>query len=115
MDLITMFTAGFLNLGKIEIGPVFSFYSYNSIEGSRFRFGGRTTTDFSKKITYDGYLAYGTFDNAFKYNAGVTYSLTPRTIYQFPVKAIRVSYQKDVRIPGQELQFTQGDNILSLL
>jgi len=111
MDLITMVTAGFLNLGKIEIGPVFSFYSYNTIEGSRFRFGGRTTTDFSKKITYDGYLAYGALDQTFKYNAGVSYSLTPRTIYQFPVKSIRVSYQKDVRIPGQELQFTQGDNI----
>jgi len=112
MDLIAMFTAGFLNLGKIEIGPVSSFYSYNTVEGSRFRFGGRTTTDFSKKITFDGYLAYGLNDNAFKYNTGITYSLTPRTIYQFPVKALRISYQKDVRIPGQELQFTQADNIL---
>jgi hypothetical protein len=111
MDIITMFTQGFLNLGKIEIGPVSSFYSYNSIEGSRFRFGGRTTTGFSKKITLESYLAYGTIDKAFKYNAGVTYSLTPRTIYQFPVKAIKVSYQRDVKIPGQELNFTQGDNI----
>jgi len=112
MDIVTMFTQGFLNLGKIELGPVFSFYSYNTVEGSRFRFGGRTTPDFSKKINFDGYLAYGVNDNTFKYNAGVTYSLTPRTIYQFPVKSIRVSYQKDVRIPGQELLFTQSDNIL---
>jgi hypothetical protein len=111
MDIITMFTAGFLNLGKIELGPVSSFYSYNTVEGSRFRFGGRTSTDFSRKITFDGYLAYGTNDNTIKYNSGITYSLTPRTIYQFPVKAIKISYQKDVRIPGQELQFTQGDNI----
>jgi hypothetical protein len=112
MDIITMITAGYLNLGKIEIGPVSSFYSYNTVEGSRFRFGGRTTTDFSKKITFDAYLAYGINDNAYKYNTGITYSLTPRTIYQFPIKALRVSYQKDVRIPGQELQFTQADNIL---
>ncbi len=112
MDIITMFTQGFLNLGKIEIGPVSSFYSYNTIEGSRFRFGGRTTTDFSKKITFEGYLAYGVKDQAFKYNTGITYSLTPRTIYQFPVKAIRINYQKEVRIPGQEFQFTQPDNIL---
>jgi len=111
MDIITMFTAGFLNLGNIEIGPVFSFYSYNTIEGSRFRFGGRTTTDFSKKITLDGYLAYGSLDKTFKYNAGISYSLTPRTIYQFPVKSLRVSYQKEVKIPGQELQFSQQDNI----
>lgn len=111
MDIITMFTAGFLNLGKFEIGPTSSFYSYNTIEGSRFRFGGRTTPDFSKKITLDGYLAYGEEDKSFKYNAGVTYSFTPRTIYQFPVNSIRISYQKDVKIPGQELNFTQQDNI----
>ncbi|MBI5010374.1 MAG: carboxypeptidase-like regulatory domain-containing protein, partial [Bacteroidia bacterium] len=83
-----------------------------SVEGSRIRFGGRTTTTFSKKITVDGYMAYGFKDNLIKYGGGVTYSLTPRTIYQFPVKSIKVSYQKDVRIPGQELQFTQADNIL---
>ncbi|HBQ84697.1 MAG TPA: hypothetical protein DD745_17755, partial [Bacteroidales bacterium] len=112
MDIITMFTASYLNLGKIEIGPVFNFYSYNTIEGSRFRFGGRTTPEFSRKINFDGYLAYGVSDNTFKYNAGVTYSLTPRTIYQFPVTSLRASYQKDVRIPGQELLFTQSDNIL---
>jgi hypothetical protein len=112
MDIVTMFTQGYLNLGKIELGPVFSFYSYNTIEGSRVRFGGRTTTDFSKKVTLDGYMAYGFKDNAMKYGGGITYSFTDRTIYQFPVTSLKVSYQKDVRIPGQELQFTQADNIL---
>ena len=111
MNLIMLFTTDFLNLGKIEIGPDDSFYSFNPVEGSRFRFGGRTTLDFSKKITFDGYAAYGLNDKIFKYNAGVTYSLTPRTIYQFPVKYIKISYQKDIKIPGQELQFSQGDNI----
>ena len=112
MDAIMLLTVGFMNLGNIEIGPVSSFYSYNSVEGSRFRFGGRTTTDFSKKVTLDGYVAYGTRDQIFKYSSGVTYSLTPRTIYQFPVKSLRLSYMKDTRIPGQELQFAQADNIL---
>jgi hypothetical protein len=111
MNIIMLFTTDFLNLGKIDIGPVNSFYSFNPVEGSRFRFGGRTTTNFSKKITFDSYVAYGLSDKDFKYNAGVTYSLTPRTIYQFPVKSIRLSYQKDIEIPGQELQFSESDNI----
>ncbi len=111
MNLVMLFTTDFLNLGKIEIGPDDSFYSFNPVEGSRFRFGGRTTPDFSKKITFNGYAAYGLTDKIFKYNAGVTYSLTPRTIYVFPVKSIRISYQKDIKIPGQELQFSEGDNI----
>jgi len=110
MGIVMLLTTEFLNLGKIEIGPVSNFYSFNSVEGSRFRFGGRTTTDFSRKTTLDGYLAYGTKDNDFKYNAGITYSLTPRTIYQFPVKSLRLSYQKDLKIPGQEIQFAYRDN-----
>lgn len=112
MDIITMFISGFLNLGDIELGTISSFYSYNPVEGSRIRFGGRTSTDFSKKITLDGYMAYGTDDKTFKYSGGVTYSLTPRTIYQFPVQSLRISYQKDVKIPGQEIQYWQVDNIL---
>ena len=112
MDLITMLISGFLNLGYIELGTITSFYSYNEVEGSRIRFGGRTSTDFSKKITLDAYAAYGTSDKTFKYNAGFTYSLTNRTIYQFPVHYIRVNYQKDVRIPGQDIQNWQVDNVL---
>jgi hypothetical protein len=111
MNQLTLITTGFLNLKKIEIGPDESFYSYNPIEGSRFRFGGRTTPAFSKKITFDAYAAYGTRDKLWKYNAGVTYSFTKGTIYQFPVEYVKLSYINDLKIPGQELQFTQGDNI----
>jgi hypothetical protein len=111
MNLIVLLTVGFYDLGKFEIGPVSSFYSYNPVEGSRLRFGGRTTPDFSKKITIDGYMAYGFKDEELKYRAGITWSLTDRTIYQFPVKSVSMSLQKEVQIPGQELQFNQVDNI----
>ena len=110
MGFLMLLTTEFYDLGKFEIGPVGNFYSFNTIEGSRFRFGGRTTPDFSRKINFDGYLAYGTKDKDFKYNAGITYSLTPRTIYQFPVKSLRLSYQKDIKLPGQESQFAYRDN-----
>ena len=111
MKLVMLLTTNFLNLGKIELGPDDSFYSFNSVEGSRFKFGGRTTPDFSRKLTLDGYLAYGIKDKKYKYGAGITWSFTPRTIYQFPVKSLKLSYLTDTRIPGQEFQFTQGDNI----
>ena len=55
MNLIMLFTTGFLKLGKVEIGPDESFYSFNPVEGSRFRFGGRTAPDFSKKINFEAY------------------------------------------------------------
>jgi hypothetical protein len=112
MNVIMLLTTDFLTFKKIELGPVSSFASFNQIEGYRLRFGGRTTPSFSKKITLDGYLAYGFTDRQYKYSGGITYSLTPRTIYQFPVKSIKLSYQYDTRIPGQELQYSQGDNVL---
>jgi hypothetical protein len=111
MDLIMLLSTDFLTLKKIEIGPVGSFISFNTIEGNRLRFGGRTTPGFSKKITFEGYLAYGFKDHQYKYSAGVTYSLTSHTIYQFPVKFIKLSYQYDTQIPGQDLQFAQSDNL----
>ena len=97
MGLVMLLTTEFFDFGKFEAGPAGSFYSFNSIEGSRFRFGGRTTPDFSRKITFDGYIAYGAKDQIFKYNSGITYSLTPGTIYQFPVKSIKLSYQKELK------------------
>jgi len=112
MKIVMLIATDFLNLGTVEIGPVDSFYSYNTVEGSRFRLGGRTTPVFSKKINFDGYMAYGIADNKLKYTAGVTYSFTPRTIYQFPVKSLRVSLQNETSIPGQDLQLSEQDNIL---
>jgi hypothetical protein len=112
MDIIMLLTTDFYTFKKTEMGPVSSFASFNQIEGYRLRFGGRTTPGFSKKLTLDGYLAYGFTDQQYKWSAGITYSLTPRTIYQFPVKSIKLSYQYDTKIPGQELQYSQGDNLL---
>jgi len=111
MGILMLITTEFYDFGKFEMGPVGSFYSFNPVEGSRFRFGGRTTPAFSRKVTLGGYMAYGTRDRMFKYNAGVTYSFTPRTIYEFPVKSVTLSIEKDLNIPGQQLQFSQRDNL----
>ncbi len=111
MNFVLFLTSGYLDLGKIEFGPSSSFYSYNRLEGQRFRVGMRTSDDMSKKITLEGYGAYGIDDRQFKYSASATWSFTPRSIYQFPVKSLKISYMKDIKIPGQELQLIQSDNI----
>jgi uncharacterized ubiquitin-like protein YukD len=111
MAFVTFLTTGFIDFDHFDIGPFESFYSYNEVEGSRLRFGGRTTTDLSKRWTLDGYVAYGLKDKETKYNLGLTHSLTRHSIYEFPVKYFKVNIQKDTKIPGQELQFTQEDNV----
>ncbi|MBT6686240.1 MAG: carboxypeptidase-like regulatory domain-containing protein, partial [Bacteroidetes bacterium] len=110
MDVFMLLFAGYKDFGKFEIGPINTFYSYNSIEGPRLRFGGRTTPQFSEKINFETYLAYGLFDNKFKNYLSTTYSFTGNNIYHFPVKSIKLSYQNETQIPGQELQFIQEDN-----
>ncbi|HEX2936136.1 MAG TPA: DUF5686 family protein, partial [Bacteroidales bacterium] len=112
MSLFVLLFSGYRDLGYFEIGPVSTFYSYNPIEGTRVRFGGRTTNKLSKKFNVDTYMAYGSIDKQYKYYGGVTYSLTPRSVFEFPVKSVKVSYQKETKIPGQELQFVQEDNVL---
>lgn len=111
MEIVMLLTTQFVNFGKFEVGPVETFYSFNQIEGSRLRFGGRTTPEFSKRIYFDPYLAYGFNDKQFKYNLGITYSLSGRSIYQFPVKSVRLSYQYETETPGQLLQYAAKDNM----
>ncbi len=112
MVVVMLLSTSYLNLGKIEIGPVGNFYSFNETEGSRVRFGGRTTTEFNKWIYLDSYVAYGFKDEQYKYNLGLTYSLTGKSIYKFPVKSIRLNYQYETEIPGQVLNYATKDNIL---
>jgi len=112
MQIAMLMFAGYRNFKWFEIGPVSTFYSFNPIEGLRLRFGGRTTPLFSKKLFLETYLAYGFKDEKYKGYLGATYSLSKRTIWQFPVKSLKVSYQYDTKIPGQDLQFVQESSFL---
>jgi hypothetical protein len=111
-DIINLLFAGFKNFGKFEVGPASTFYSFNPVEGFRLRVGGRTTADFSKRYFFETYGAYGFKDKRWKYLVAGTYSLNNKSIYRFPQHYIRASFQREAKIPGQELQFIQEDNFL---
>lgn len=113
MNMLTLLFAGYLKASDyFEIGPFNTFYSFTPVEGFRLRFGGRTTPHFSKHIYLESYAAYGFKDEKWKYYLGGTYSFTGKNRFDFPSKGINVSYQKDTKIPGQELEFVQEDNFL---
>jgi len=112
LDIITLLFAGYKNFGPFEMGPVNTFYSFNPVEGLRLRLGGRTTPEFSKRVYFETYAAYGFKDQKWKYFVSGTYSLNNKSVYHFPLNYIRFSYQRDTKIPGQELQFVQEDNFL---
>ncbi len=113
MNLGVLLFAGYWNTGYFEIGPVNTFYSYNPIEGVRVRLGGRTTHEFSERFNLETYGAYGFLDEQWKYYLGATYALKKNYKYDmWPLKTLKASYQEDTKIPGQELQFVQEDNVL---
>lgn len=113
MDIATLVLAGYKSAGPAyEVGPVSAFYSFNPVEGFRLRAGGRSTPKFSKSIYFENYVAYGFKDEKFKYFLSGTYSLNHKSIYGYPLNYIKLGFQHDTKIPGQEIQFVQEDNFL---
>jgi hypothetical protein len=112
LTLFTFIFSGYKSFGPFEVGPSNTFYSFNPVEGFRLRLGGRTTPELSKRIYFETYAAYGFNDEKWKYFFSSTYSLNSKSIYTFPQNFIRASFQRDTKIPGQELEFVQEDNFL---
>ena len=67
LDWVELFVNGYKRVGKWDLGPIINTYAYNNFEGNRVRFGFRTTPDISKDWLTQGYLAYGSRDQRFKY------------------------------------------------
>lgn len=109
-DVIYGLISGYIKWGKVELGPVYKVFSYNGVEGARFRFGGRTSNSFSKKLQLQGYLAYGTLDQTFKGGGDLLwiYSKNPR-------RDFTASYKWDVEQLGLSPNAFSTDNILSSL
>jgi len=108
LDVVTTVVTGYYTKGKVDIGPYFTTYSFNPVEGNRFRVGGRTSSDFSTRTEFDAYTAYGTKDERFKFGvSGKTFvSKTSRQI-------VEVGYKDDVEQLGQSPDAFRQDNILS--
>lgn len=72
-EILRIVSSGYKKVGPVDVGHLVYTYALNNVEGSRFRVGLRTNTDFSRKFEFKGYLAYGTLDNRFKYSAALRY------------------------------------------
>lgn len=108
VDVIKMLVTGYYIKGNFEWGPYSSTYSFNQIEGSRLRIGGRTSNDFSTKLMLNGYVAYGTHDQNFKYSAGFMYMLG-----KLPDRVLSASYKYDVEQLGTSENAFRQDFILN--
>ncbi len=100
---------GYAEAGPIEIGPFFSMYSFNAIEGNRFRLGFRTNELFDGDMNLSAYGAYGTKDENYKYAVRGKYFFQRQPTWEF----LGASYQKDLQQLGTGRQLLGTDNILN--
>lgn len=103
---------GYSHIGGFDVGPVNTFYSFNPVEGFRARIGGRTNYRFSERLMLEVYGAYGSKDERWKGFAAVRYSFSDEKVRLFPLNQLRLWYQNDIKIPGQNLLFVNEDNFL---
>ena len=108
VDIISLIFTGYKEIGPLDWGPYYKIYSFNPVEGHRFRLGVRTNDNFSERIRLNGYVAYGTDDDRFKSGGGVDYisSIQPRQMVGF-------SFKDDLEQLGQSRNAFSEDNILS--
>ena len=97
-----------------DIGPVLSFISGNPLEGVRLRLGGMTTANLNPHLFWNGYLAYGTKDQLFKYASTVTYAFNKKKYHEneYRKNNLSFSYSYDVNTPGAMYSYVDRDNVL---
>lgn len=66
-NLVSILGSGYIQKGNFDIGPIFSTFGYNEVEGIRVRAGGRTYFGQNDPWRLQFYTAYGFNDNQFKY------------------------------------------------
>lgn len=111
VDIFTLFVSGYKVVNNFEIGPYFNLISYNKIEGPRVRFGGRTSSKFSRWYELQGYVAYGFNDEKFKYSIGVKSFISKKPHRQL----VGMTYKSDYEILGQSQNGFSQDNIFASL
>ncbi len=111
LNILSFLFTGYTDVGPVDIGPVNAFYSFNTIEGFRLRFGGRTNLKFHEKLRLEGYGAYGFKDKEFKYFGQFTYSFN-ENFKMHPQHFLRFSYMHETKFPGQVLEYITEDNFL---
>jgi hypothetical protein len=109
VDVFYIVLTGYKRVNNFEIGPYFNLISYNKIEGTRIRIGGRTSHVFSKWYELSGYVAYGLSDQKWKQSLGFKSFLTQSPRRQI----IGMKYSSDNEILGQSSNGFSQDNVLA--
>jgi hypothetical protein len=110
---LTTLTAGYADMGPVQVGPVAHFLSFNSQEGLKPEIGLRTTPKLDSTFYVEGFVAYGIKDHQLKGNAIAYLALNRTAPYRFPNNYFKLSYLYDVDVPGHTFSVTNRATALS--
>lgn len=116
MFIAELFIKGYFHTGKpskFEIGPVYTMFSGNTIEGFRLRLGGETTAELSPRWFASGYVAVGFADQKVKYGGKLEYSFLDKVEHprEYPIHSLALSVTNDIRTMGEQPVATFSDNL----
>jgi hypothetical protein len=77
-SLVEIIDSGFLHLGLLDYGSLYSVLGQNAIEGLRLRAGARTYFNPNDPWRLQGYIAYGFRDEKFKYGITGKWMVEPK-------------------------------------
>ena len=110
VDIVQTVVTGYYSWEKFQFGPYASIMSFNSIEGTRFRLGGRTTVGFNSHFRLEGHAAYGTKDQKLKYGIGALF-LPGKN----PRRALGLNYRYDLEQLGASPNAFREDFLFAAL
>lgn len=118
--VIRYLAEGYVGVGKgqpVELGPLNTLASYNSLEGLRLRAGGLTTAALNPHVFGSGYVAYGFRDHRWKYGVTAEYSFNAKRRHaaDFPIHSVALTHSYDVDRLGTHYLYTNADNFVMSL
>ncbi len=105
------------NDNKVDLGPVMSVVSANSVDGLRTRIGGQTTANLSPRLFFNGYYAHAWKSRREYYKAEMTYSFRDKEYLadEFPRRSVTLMSSRDIGYPADRFMTTDKDNIFASL
>lgn len=100
---------------KVDIGPINTMISKNSVDGLRTRFSAQTTAKLNPHWFASGYVARGWKSHKNYYKGELTYSFNKKEYLprEFPKRTLTVSSTYDIESPSDKFMFTDKDNVFT--
>ena len=100
---------------KVDIGPINTMLTSNTVDGFRTRISGQTTANLHKHLFFSGYYAHGWDSRREYYKADVIWSFNKKDYLprEFPKRTLTLSSTYDVMSPSDKFMKTDKDNVFT--